>query len=71
MKNYITTKVIKAQEMSRNWFLKDVKNQPVTEEDQEGFYVKYPDGYESWSPKQTFLDCSRQIIDAEIELLNL
>lgn len=43
--------------------------------DQEGYFVKYKDGYESWSPKKAFEEsykCSDTLLDKiEIELEEL
>ena len=56
MKNYIGTKIVKAELMD-----KDGKA---------GYRVKYPDGYESWCPANVFekayheLDC-KEFINAE------
>ena len=39
---------------------------PQTHEDgRAGYSVIYPDGYQSWSPKDTFEACYREISDAE------
>ena len=49
MKNYIGVKIVKAEPKDKNGVA--------------GYAIKYPDGYESWSPKDTFekayrvLDC--------------
>ena len=57
MKNYIGVKIVKAEP-------KDNNGVPV-------YAVKYPDGYVSWSPKETFekayreLDCQDFINSAE------
>ena len=57
MKNYIGVKIVKAER-------KEKKGVP-------GYAVKYPDGYVSWSPKETFekayreLDCQDFINSAE------
>lgn len=40
MKHYIGVKIIEAE--------------PATKNSREGYKVKYPDGYESWSPKEQF-----------------
>ena len=47
MKNYIGVKIIKAE--------------PEEKDGQEGYKVKYPDGYESWSPKDTFEKAYREL----------
>ena len=56
MKKYIGTKVIMAKPMSRGeynkyrgWTIPENENP-----EDEGYFVKYPDGYESWSPKEVF-----------------
>ena len=56
MKNYIGTKIIQAEPAYRV----DGKVYPISEpcprcmNRQEGYKVCYPDGYESWSPKDVF-----------------
>lgn len=56
MKKYIGTKVVKAEPMTRGeynnyrgWIIPEDEN-PADE----GYLVKYPDNYESWSPKAVF-----------------
>jgi len=50
MENYIGVKIVKAE--------------PKKKDGKPGYRVKYPDGYESWSPKDVFekayrkLDCT-------------
>ena len=60
MKKYIETKQIEAepmtlgdfvQETGRNPYGKDIENHKETEQ---GYRVKYEDGYESWSPAKAF-----------------
>lgn len=57
MKNYIGVKIVKAEPKEKNGV--------------HGYAVKYPDGYVSWSPKETFekayreLDCQDFINSAE------
>lgn len=56
MEQYIGTKIVRAEPMSRGEYNKR-RNWPITGEDlaKEGYLVCYqPDGYESWSPKETF-----------------
>ena len=62
MKQYIGTKVIEARPMNRGeyneyrgWTIPANEN-PADE----GYLVKYPDGYESWSPKEVFEDAYRE-----------
>lgn len=56
MKKYIGTKIIEAKPMNRGeynnyrgWTIPENENP-----EDEGYLVKYPDGYESWSPKKQF-----------------
>ena len=60
MKKYIGTKQIEAelmtlgdfvQETGRNPYGKDIEKHEETEQ---GYHVRYEDGYESWSPKDVF-----------------
>ncbi len=62
MQKYIGAKIIEAKEMNRGdynkyrgWTIPGNENP-----DDEGFLVKYPDGYESWSPKKQFEEAYRQ-----------
>ena len=62
MKQYIGTKVIEARPMNRGeyneyrgWTIPANEN-PADE----GYLVKYPDGYESWSPKAVFEEAYRE-----------
>lgn len=62
MKKYIGVKQIQAKEMNRGdynkyrgWTIPENEN-PADE----GYLVKYPDGYESWSPKKQFEEAYRE-----------
>lgn len=69
MKNYIGVKIVKAEPMTKGEFEKRKGSvSPLLEKDlAEGYMVKYPDGYVSWSPKDVFetayrpLDCEEFI----------
>ena len=59
MKKYIGTKQIEAEPMTmgeayRRNLLKTGRVPNDSEKDNPGFYVRYQDGYESWSPAETF-----------------
>lgn len=36
----------------------------------DGYTVVYPDGYRSWSPKETFEACYREVTDDEVALVD-
>lgn len=81
MKNYIGVKIIKAQpgtmaeaQAMKNGCSREVQEKLAQKADpanQEGYIVKYPDGYISWSPKDVFekayreLDCEEFINSKE------
>lgn len=72
MKAYIGTKVIKAVEMTNHDFGREFKG-TKPEEGQlasRGYLVEYPDGYKSWSPKETFEAAYREISQEEIQVIN-
>jgi len=54
MKTYIGCKIIQGEPMSHNDFLVKVKGKRQIAVDEPGYKVVYPDGYESWSPKEVF-----------------
>lgn len=47
MKNYIGVKIVKAE--------------PMAKDGKPGYKVVYPDGYESWSPKDAFEEAYRTL----------
>ena len=62
MKTYIGTKIIDARPMTRGeynifrgWQIPENENP-----EDEGYLVKYPDGYISWSPKEVFEEAYRE-----------
>ena len=75
MKKYIGTKMIEAKPMNRGdyntyrgWTIPEDEN-PADE----GYLVKYSDGYESWSPKkqfeETYRNCMGMTFGIALELL--
>lgn len=62
MKDYIGTKMIQAKPMTRGDYNKYRGWQIPADEnpEDEGYLVKYKDGYESWSPKETFEEAYRE-----------
>lgn len=68
---YIGCKIIRAIPMDENTFLTTVKLQVIRSdrETRPGYKVTYPDGYVSWSPKETFETAYREITDGERKLI--
>lgn len=68
-KLYVGAKIIKAIRMNEISFLENFKgvNPEANEnrEDRPGYKVTYPDGYVSWSPKDTFENAYREVTDSE------
>ena len=64
MKTYIGTKVIQAERADH--MIHDLNGAPVT---REGYKVVYPDGYVSWSPRDTFEAAYREITPLELKLI--
>ena len=70
MKSYIGAKIIQAEPMDECTFLADFKGEDVTNrETRSGYKVLYPDGYVSWSPKETFETAYREITSGEKDLI--
>lgn len=67
MKTYIGTKIVKAEPQSE---LQAGKDCTIDENGQSrsGYKVVYEDGYISWSPKDMFERCYREITDNELRL---
>ena len=68
MKTYIGTKKLEAKQMNRGeynkyrgWTIPENENP-----DDEGYLVKYSDGYESWSPKKQFEEAYREYDESEL-----
>jgi hypothetical protein len=72
MSVYIGTKIVHAEPMTREDFQKTVRKLgPFTNDEpvHHGYYVRYADGYKSWSPKDVFEMAYRLVDPAEFELL--
>jgi hypothetical protein len=54
MQKYIGTKIIEAEQAVRGDCVKDTSAFSAFQLAEEGYRVRYPDGYESWSPKDVF-----------------
>lgn len=67
---YIGTKIICAVPMGEFMFAKRKNlSQANPAENRSGYLVAYPDGYESWSPKETFEAAYRPVSDDERKMM--
>ena len=68
-KVYIGTKVVRAEPMSNeDWLRSQKKWQEGQETAGDGYKVHYEDGYLSWSPKHVFERCYRELSNQEIDM---
>ena len=72
MKTYIGTKIIGGEPMNlgdynayRGWTIPEDEDPK-----REGYLVKHDNDYESWSPKEVFEGCYREITENEKEMIN-
>lgn len=68
MRKYVGTKIIEAKEMNRGdynkyrgWTIPENENP-----NDEGYLVRYSDGYESWSPKKQFDEAYREYDESKL-----
>ncbi len=67
---YVGTKILSATPMDEGTFLTTFKGQDTrNQKTRAGYLVVYPDGYESWSPKETFEIAYREVTIEERALL--
>jgi hypothetical protein len=65
-KLYVGTKIILGMPMDVVTFLEKFRGGcPVGQESKSGYLVEYPDGYVSWSPRETFENAYREVTDSE------
>jgi predicted HAD superfamily hydrolase len=71
MKAYIGTKIVNAEPMEEVDFFVNVKKQELISgrDNRPGYLVMYEDGYQSWSPKETFERAYREVTDEEKEMI--
>jgi hypothetical protein len=72
MKNYIGTKIIKAEPMNLFDFTRNIKKEFISSdehENKEGYMVIYDNDYQSWSPKEVFESAYREITEKEMNLI--
>ena len=65
MKAYIGTKIIQAELSPPTPAMIEKGHEPH----EVGYKVEYEDGYESWSPKDVFERCYREITEPEMGLV--
>lgn len=74
MKTYIGTKTVKAEPMVLGVYKKNTGKNPYPGEDKPyhlpGYFVEYPDGYQSWSPADVFED-SYMPADTALDRVNI
>ncbi len=63
MKTYIGTKIVQAEPAL------NPKHEGLHVDAEEGYTVVYEDGYRSWSPKDVFERCYREITVPEADLV--
>lgn len=65
MKRYIGVKIVEARPINRGDYNTYRGWSIMADEDPDdaGYLVKYPDGYESWCPKNTFDEANKEIGD--------
>lgn len=69
MKAYIGAKIIQAEPMDKLAFFQEQERPYDGQGNPPGYKVVYPDGYVSWSPKETFEAAYREIAEGEIRLI--
>lgn len=71
MESYVGCKIIHAEEMNLDDFNANFDRViPASEHtSKEGYHVVYPDGYDSWSPKNVFEVAYRKITKSEKALI--
>lgn len=73
---YVATKVVRAKQMDQLTFHETVRpfTTPIVLNSDgtgiRGFFVQYPDGYQSWSPEKAFLDSHRLMTPGEWVLVH-
>lgn len=60
MEKYLGVKIIEAEPMTMTKAAEELQR-PFESGSEEGYFVKYQDGYESWSPKEVFEEAYRKI----------
>ena len=67
-KVYVGTKIVRAEPMTHGDFLMSQNKLGGQETLGDGYRVQYEDGYISWSPKEVFERCYRELSVQEIEM---
>lgn len=64
MERYISLKIVDAKKMTQSEYYECQGEQfPLNMVDQDGYLVRYKDGYTSWCPKQPFEESHRLLED--------
>jgi hypothetical protein len=59
MNKYIGVKIVEARPLNKYEFYMNIKGLDCKDDNEEGYLVIYPDGYESWCPKKQFEEANR------------
>lgn len=70
MKKYIGTKTIMAEPMAKSEAEKVLYRSFRDAKGEDGYLVEYPDGYKSWSPKETF-EQAYKIADTHLDRMRI
>lgn len=65
MRAYIGTKIVQAEPMDQA-----AAHGVIKDGSRPGYKVVYEDGYVSWSPKEVFERCYREVTEAEKKLID-
>uniref|UniRef100_A0A6M3JMZ4 Uncharacterized protein n=1 Tax=viral metagenome TaxID=1070528 RepID=A0A6M3JMZ4_9ZZZZ len=70
MKSYVRTTIVQAETMSEFEFLRLKKRSIEGILNRQGYFVRYPDGYESWCPQDEFERVTREVSEKEATMIN-
>lgn len=69
LKNYIGCKIVSADKMTLGEFNKHKGIKTKQDDDTEGYFILYPDGYSSWCPAETFESVYRDLTNDETQMV--
>jgi hypothetical protein len=72
MKSYVRTTIVQAEPMSQYEFESSVRRgrHGDVNKDMNGYFIRYPGGYESWCPKDEFERVAREVSEQEAMMIN-